>query len=52
MHLATTIVVIHVNIDAGRYKSPKIICMGNGKRGAVRGLEGTHPADSCTLTKL
>jgi hypothetical protein len=23
-----------------------------GVEGAVRGLEGTHPADSCILTKL
>jgi hypothetical protein len=45
-------VVIHLNIDAGRYKSPKIIYMVDGKRGVVRGLEGTHLADSCTLTRL
>jgi hypothetical protein len=26
--------------------------VGEGVEGAVRGLEGTHPADTCILTKL
>jgi hypothetical protein len=31
------------------FKRPTI---SYGVEGAVRGLEGTHPADNCMLTKL